>query len=89
MGHEGRYKMLGHFVLFFSLFFSFGGWGRSKRKDSFRVVSFDCFNSCCAEEICKTKAEINTKKLRKKLGMTSRQRGIGKVGKLLLKGGPK
>jgi hypothetical protein len=31
-------------------------------------MSFDCFNSCCAKEICKTKAEINTKKLRKKIG---------------------
>jgi hypothetical protein len=40
-------------------------------------------------ENCKTKAEINTKKRKKELGMTSRQRGMGEVGKLLLKGGPK
>jgi hypothetical protein len=52
-------------------------------------VSLDCLNGCCTKEICKTKAEINTKKRRKKLGMISRQRGMGKVGKLLLNGGPK
>jgi hypothetical protein len=46
-------------------------------------------NGCCAkEQNCKTKAEINTKQRRKKLGMTCRQRGMGTVGTLLLKGGP-
>ncbi len=57
------------FVLFFFCFPPLeDGGGAKGRKDSFRVMSFDCFNSCCAKEICKTKAEINTKKLRKKIG---------------------